>query len=295
MDDRRTEDILFPEKENQTEYSSLKVSEVIEMFKGAGIEDAGFEAKVLFSRFGGFPPYTLVFNDAESSSAELISAVKKRLMRVPFAYVVGDADFYRERYKVSPDVLVPRQDTEILVDFVVKQLPDGARFMDICTGSGCIAISALKNTKNTTAVAVDISDAALRIADENRRSILGDRADDLTLVLADALEYSTDELFDAILSNPPYIPENVYQTLQKEVKHEPKIALVGTGDDGADFYRSLTRKYKHNLKPDGFIAYEIGYDQVDVLLEIAECEGMSCRITKDFSGNDRVAVLQNKK
>ncbi len=294
MDDRRTEDILFPEKENQTEYSSLKVSEVIEMFKGAGIEDAGFEAKVLFSRFGGFAPYTLVFSDAESSSPVLLSAVKQRLKRVPFAYILGDADFYRERYKVSPDVLVPRQDTEILVDFAVKNLSDGARFMDICTGSGCVAISTLKNTKNTTAVAVDISDAALRIADENRVDILGDRASDLNLVLADALEYSTDELFDAILSNPPYISENVYQTLQKEVKHEPKIALVGGGDDGGDFYRSLTHKYKHNLKPGGFIAYEIGYDQADLLRKIAEREDMSCLVIKDLSGNDRVAVLQNK-
>ena len=280
---------------NQKEYSSIKVSEAVEMLKEAGIEDAGFEVKLLFCRFGGFEPYTLVFSDRESSSPELISAIKERLNRVPLAYILGDADFYRERYKVTPAVLVPRQDTEILVDFAVRSLPDGARFMDICTGSGCIAISTLNNTKNTTAVAVDISKEALFVAEENRVNILGARALDLELVLSDALKYVTDEMFDAILSNPPYIVENVYETLQKEVKHEPKIALVGGGDDGGDFYRALTSKYKHNLKDSGFIAYEIGYDQANVLLEIAEKENMSCEIIKDFSGNNRVAVLRNIK
>ena len=280
---------------NHKEYGSLTLSSVIRKFREAGIEDAAYEAKALFTRFGGFEPYNLVFGDPECSSPELFDAVNKRLERIPFAYVVGDADFYRETYKVSPAVLVPRQDTEVLVDFAVGALPIGARFMDICTGSGCIAISTLNNTQNTTAVAVDISSDALMVAEKNRVNILGSRKDDLTLVLSDALTYQTNELFDAILSNPPYIAGNVYQTLQKEVKHEPKIALVGGGDDGGDFYRDLTAKYKSNLKDTGFIAYEIGYDQGELLCNIAKRENMSCEIIKDLSGNDRVAVLRKNK
>lgn len=289
-------------KEYETEKSGadllsggeIKVYELIDIFRSAGIDNAGFEAKVLFGRFGGFSPNTMIFNSDKSSAPELFSAAQRRLDGEPLDYILGDSAFYRETYTVSPAVLIPRQDTEILVDFAVNNIPEGGRFMDLCTGSGCIAISTLRNTKNTSAIAVDISPAAVEIALENKGRYKVELDGRLDIICADALTFDIDEQFDAILSNPPYIVENVYNSLQKEVKREPKIALIGGGEDGADFYRAITSRYKNKLKPDGFIAYEIGYDQAAPLYEIAEREGMSCRIIKDYSGNDRVAVLKFK-
>jgi release factor glutamine methyltransferase len=192
-------------------------------------------------------------------------------------------------------VLVPRQDTEILVDYAVKNLRPGARFLDICTGSGCIAISVLNNTKETTALAIDISGDAIDIAKKNRELNLGESGEArLAFRVADALTLECDERFDAILSNPPYIAEEVYKGLEAEIFFEPRIAFVGGGADGGDFYRELTAKYKNNLSENGFIAYEIGYDQGELLCSIAEREGFLSEIIKDYSGNDRVAVLRKK-
>ena len=272
----------------------IKVSQLMEIFREAGIDNAGFEAKVLFGRFGGFSPGTMIFNNDKSSAAALFDAARRRLDGEPMDYILGDSAFYRETYTVSPAVLIPRQDTEILVDFAVKNIPAGGRFLDLCTGSGCIAISTLRNTKNTSAIAVDISPAAVDIALENKGRYKAELEGRLDIVCTDALAFDTNEQFDAILSNPPYIVEIVYDSLQKEVKREPKIALIGGGADGADFYRAITSRYKDRLKPGGFIAYEIGYDQAAPLCEIAEREGMSCQIIKDYSGNDRVAVLKIK-
>lgn len=272
----------------------IKVSQLVEIFHQAGIENAGFEAKVLFGKFGGFSKNTMIFGNDKSSEPALFDAVRRRLDGDPLDYILGDSAFYRETYTVTPAVLIPRQDTEILVDFAVKNIPNGGRFLDLCTGSGCIAISTLRNTKNTSAIAVDISPAAVEVALENKGRYRAELDGRLDIICADALTFNVDDQFDAILSNPPYIVENVYDSLQIEVKREPKIALIGGGDDGADFYRAITSRYKNRLKPDGFIAYEIGYDQAAPLYEIAEREGMSCRIIKDYSGNDRVAVLKFK-
>ena len=206
-------------------------------------------------------------------------------------YIIGNVGFYREEYLVTPDCLIPRADTEILVDYAVKHLPVGARFADLCTGSGCVAISTLKNTKNTTAVAVDISSGALDVARKNAKQ--NGVSDRLTLTLADVKQGAVCEGIFALLSNPPYVRDDVYPTLDGEIFHEPKIAFVG-GRDGGDFYRRITEIYRDIIDRDGFIAYEIGYDQAELLREIAEQNRMSCEIIKDLSGNDRVSVLRVK-
>ena len=213
----------------------------------------------------------------------------RRAKREPLQYILGEADFYRETYKVTPDTLIPREDTEILVDYAVKNLPTGARFIDLCTGSGCIALSVLNNTKSTSALAVDISAGALRVAKENaRRLSLSDR---IEFLLQDATKpLGVDEVF-AVLSNPPYVSYEAYSELEKEIYYEPRQAFVG-GEDGADFYRAITPIYKNVIPKNGFIAYEIGYDQGALIKDIAKKEGMSSEIIKDLSGNDRVAVLK---
>jgi release factor glutamine methyltransferase len=272
----------------------MKVRDVIRACLDAGIENAAYEVRCLFKKFGGISS-SIIFGDEISRSSELYYAIKRRLNREPFSYIMGDTGFYNETYITTPAVLVPRQDTEILVDYAVKNLPVGARFLDICTGSGCIAISVLNNTENTTAMAIDISADAIEVAKKNRQINLdadGDRR--LDFVVADALSLELSEKFDAILSNPPYISEDVYNSLEAEIFYEPRIAFVGGGSDGGDFYRDLTKKYKRNLADGGFIAYEIGYDQGDMICDIAKKEGFSSEIIKDYSGNDRVAVLRKK-
>ena len=272
----------------------MRVRDVIRTCLDAGIENASYEVKCLYKRFGDIKS-SIIFGDEVSKSPELYYAIKRRLNREPFSYIMGDVGFYNECYITTPAVLVPRQDTEILVDYAVKNLRPGARFLDICTGSGCIAISVLNNTKGTAALAIDISCDAIDVAKRNRELNLGEGGEArLDLKVGDALTFECKEEFDAILSNPPYIAENVYEGLEAEIFFEPKIAFVGGGEDGGDFYRNLTRKYKNNLSEGGFIAYEIGYDQGELLLEIAEREGFFCEIIKDYSGNDRVAVLRKK-
>ena len=272
----------------------MKVRDVIRACLDAGIENASYEVKCLYKKFGGIKS-SIIFGDEVSKSPELYYAIKRRLHREPFSYIMGDVGFYNECYITTPAVLVPRQDTEILVDYAVKNLRHGARFLDICTGSGCIAISVLNNTKETTALAIDISGDAIDVARKNRELNLGEGGESrLALKEVDALTFECDEQFDAILSNPPYIAEDVYKGLEAEIFFEPRIAFVGGGEDGGDFYRDLTAKYKNNLSEGGFIAYEIGYDQGDLLCSIAEREGFSSEIIKDYSGNDRVAVLRKK-
>ena len=271
----------------------MKLVEAIKRLTEAGIESAPYEARELFYAFGGYKRFELLSPDSDCSTDEFLNAMEHRIRREPLQYIIGSVDFYRESYFVTPDVLIPRSDTEILVDVAVKGLPSGALFADLCCGSGCVAISTLNNTNNTRCIAVDISPAALAVAEKNAvRNGVDGRVKfvrcDLLHDLPDGME---DGRFDAILSNPPYVRDDVYEELESEIFHEPKAAFVG-GEDGLDFYRRLTPIYKTKLKSDGFIAYEIGYDQADALMQIAEENGMKCRIIKDLSGNDRVAELR---
>lgn len=263
----------------------MTLKEAIEILKSAGIDSAEYDARELFKLYCPAP----IMLNSECDKEELLSAVERRAKREPLQYVIGEVGFYRESYLVSPDCLIPRPDTEILVDYAVKNLPEGAMFLDLCTGSGCVAISTLKNTKNTTAVAVDISGGALAIATEN--AIRNGVHDRIHFRLADLTKEIIDLPVFAVLSNPPYVADGVYESLEGEIFHEPKEAFVG-GIDGGDFYRHFTPIYKNMIAEDGFIAYEIGYDQAELLQKIAKENHMSCEILKDLSGNNRVAVLK---
>ena len=267
----------------------MRLSDAEARLAAAGIDEARTEARILFSKLGGFADYKLLF-DPECDSEELERAVSARCLRTPLAYILGDVEFYRESYRVSPDCLIPRPETELLVDYAVKHIPEGARLADICTGSGCIAISTLKNTVKTSAVALDLSPAAIALASENaERNGVADRVEFIT---GDALRGIDGEFF-AILSNPPYVSEEAYSALEPEIYAEPKMAFVG-GADGGDFYRRMIPLYKNNLSSGGFIAFEIGYDQGELLRALAAENGMSADIIKDYSGNDRIAVLKNE-
>ena len=269
----------------------MKLSEAVAILKEAGIESARHDARKIFESIGGIESTHLVLSDAESDLPRLVEAVKRRASREPLQYIIGEVKFYRESYNVNNNCLIPRADTEILVEYAVKNLPDGCRFIDVCTGSGCVAISTLKNTKNTNAVAIDVSADAIVTAKQNaEKNAVSDRVE---FICADALENAVDDNFFALLSNPPYVTEADYADLAPEIYHEPKIAFVG-GADGLDFYKRLIDLYKDRIDNKGFLAFEIGFDQADALMGIAKAHGMLCEIIKDYSNNDRVAVLKKR-
>ena len=272
----------------------MRLTEAAARLRAAGIENEIYEARLLFSHFGGLSPSMLYGRDAEAEDARIEPYLLRRERHEPMAYILGEQGFYRESYLVSPETLIPREDTEILVDDAVRRLPKGARFADLCTGSGCIALSVLNNTEGTTAVAVDLSEGALKVARKNAERLgLSDRArfaraDVLSDALSEAL--SSDAPFDAILCNPPYIPREVYETLAPEIFFEPESAFVGE-EEGMIFYRVLISALRPMLKAGGFLSFEIGYDQAERMRALAQESGYDAEILKDLSGNSRVALL----
>ena len=266
----------------------MTLTEAIEMLRKGGVDSPDYDARELFRTFAGFGS-VLIPRDASSDSDELIAAVKRRAAREPLQYIIGTVGFYREEYRVTPDCLIPRSDTEILVDYAVRHIPEGESFADLCSGSGCIGISTLKNTTGTHCDSYDVSDGAIALTLHNAEK--NGTRDRITVIKKDLLREDIDGEYFAILSNPPYIPRSVYEGLEKEIFAEPEIAFVG-GDDGLIFYERLIPVCKKHVKKGGFIAFEIGYDQAESLRALAKENGLACEIIKDYSGNDRVAVLK---
>ena len=271
----------------------MRIDEAARLLTEGGIEDSTREARLIFSHYTGISPALLLTEQGDFDNVNIAEAVRRRAKREPLQYILGEAYFYREKYKVNEGCLIPREDTEILVDYAVKHTPKGESILDLCTGSGCVAISVVKNTVATFATAVDISDDALKLARENAAQ--NGVAERVRFSKQDATTpgEALDGKYFAILSNPPYVTEEEYRHLEPELYHEPKIAFVG-GEDGGIFYKALIPTYKPYLKPCGFMAFEIGRDQGQMLSALADENGFSCEILKDFSGNDRVAVLKPK-
>jgi len=270
----------------------MTLNEAINALREAGIESAEFDARELFKHFGSLKSHELVSRGVSLNDEIIKHRVEQRARRIPLQYIIGEVGFYREIYKVTPDCLIPREDTEILVDYAVKHIPDGEDFIDICTGSGCVAISTLKNTNDTRCLALDISKAALAVAKENAEA--NGVFERIEFIRADAKSFVPTKKAFAVLSNPPYVTDDEYASLKKELYHEPKIAFVG-GKDGLDFYKKIVSLTKDFIKPRGFIAFEIGSGQADALKKIAEENLMTSEIINDLSQKPRVAILKNTK
>lgn len=223
---------------------------------------------------------------------ELENAIKEYENGTPAAYIIGEWEFFGDRYYIDENCLIPRCDTERIVEKVLEHLPENGVLADLCTGSGCIAISVLKRKKNAVGKAVDISEKALIIAQKNAElNGVSDRLDFLCAdVFSDALG---NKKYDVIVSNPPYITSVDMEKLDEYVKKEPASALFG-GDDGMDFYRHIIPSYLKNLKDDGCMIFEIGYDQEEKIKNAAEECNLFCKVTKDYSGNPRVAFITKK-
>ena len=242
----------------------------------ADIDNADIEARMLRQAFSG---------------ETLEEAVQRRCTHYPLQYILGEWDFWRESYEVNEHCLVPRPDTEHLVEQAVKRLPRNAAFLDLCTGSGCVAISTLSSRPDTHAVAIDLFPETLALAERNavRNGVRERFTPHLCDVLAGGASFG--KRFDAILSNPPYIRAEAMKDLSCEVQHEPSAALLG-GEDGMDFYRAILSKWRKHLKSDGFFLFEIGYDQADEIKVLAAEHGLCATVFRDYGGNDRVAFLQ---
>lgn len=270
----------------------MTLNSIIKRLQNAGIESADFDAFALAWEFCHKPKEWLIINrDTELASSELEAAVLRREMREPLQYIIGKWQFRNETYKVSADCLIPRADSETLVETAIQKAPSGAKILDLCTGSGCLAISTLCERKDCTGIAVDISEAALEIAKYNaEHNKVGNR---IEFICADIMRSDFAEQigeFDIIISNPPYIPTEDIKNLEKELSYEPIIALDG-GDDGLVFYRKIISEYLNHLKDGGFMLLEIGYDQAEKLRKTFPA--LNIEIKKDYGGNDRVAIIQN--
>ena len=266
------------------------------VFQDAKIENAEWDALCLMEHFCAVSSSLLrAAPDRNYENEALENAICRRLAHEPLQYILGEWEFYRQTYEVTPDCLIPRADTEILVENAIRLLPIGARFADLCTGSGCIAVSTLAERPDTRAVALEKFPATLSLAEKNAaKNGVSDRFEG---VLADLLsptpalaEFSP---FDAILSNPPYIPTKDIAALSPEVHAEPAVALDG-GADGLLFYRAILQNYTTFLKKDGFFLFEIGFDQAEDLISLGKEHNFShIRVIRDFGGNDRVVYISN--
>ena len=264
-------------------------------FKEKGIESPRLDAEVLLSHILGRERiYLYVHFDEPLEPAELAryrEAIKQRVQRVPIAYIIGEKEFMGLTFKVTEDTLVPRPDTEILVQAAIERLRargDAPRFADIGTGSGAICLSVLHFLPKAQADTVDISPAARAIAEENAAAL--EVADRVTFHTGDLLAPLAGQCYDAILSNPPYIPDGDIAALAPEVRlKEPHTALAG-GKDGLDFYRHLMADAPALLKDGGFLAVEVGIHQAAPVAALAVPSFSRTEILKDYAGIERVVI-----
>lgn len=256
-----------------TTAKKMTIKKIENALTAAGIENAAGEARILYEEFDG---------DA------LQNALARRINREPLQYIIGKWPFFREEYFVSPSCLIPRSDTEVLVEKLVKMLPHGGRFLDLCTGSGCIAISLAKTRADTSGIGADISTDALEIAKKNAAH---NNVRTVEFIHADVTRPSEfSESFDCISANPPYITTSAMKTLAPELAYEPEIALHG-GEDGMDFYRAIIKNFATSLKGGGFFAFEFGYDQKDAAKVLANENGFGFSEIYDYGGNFRAAIF----
>jgi release factor glutamine methyltransferase len=233
-------------------------------------------------------PYRALTPDQE---ATLSTYLDRRERREPVSQILGRKGFWKIMLSVTPDVLTPRPETEVVVDYVLKAFPEQMAFniLDLGVGSGTIILSILAERPAAKGLATDISDEALAVARENAANL--GLAPRLAFIRGDWTEGLADASFDVVVSNPPYIASEVIETLEPEVKdHEPRIALDG-GADGLDAYRRLAPEILRVLKPGGAFAVEIGYDQKDAVEALFKDAGATgVQTLKDLSTFDRVVV-----
>lgn len=272
------------------EYGKSRLSE-------AGIAEAGLDARLLLEYVCHADRNELIlYADRERNSMEeqfYRMVIEKRASRIPLQHITGEQEFMGLPFQVNEHVLIPRQDTEILVEETMRHLGDGMRILDLCTGSGCILLSLLKYSNECEGVGIDISEETLKTARENAEKLGLDAvflAGDLFGPLADFVsERTPDRLFDMVVSNPPYIETAVIDTLMPEVRdHEPFCALDG-GADGLQFYRRILAEAPAHMRRGAVLLFEIGCGQGEAVARLMQEAGfVQVEVLQDYAGLDRV-------
>lgn len=259
----------------------------------AEVPEADLDARLLLEHVCGTDRNTLLAHGDREVTVQEQQLYEKmiagRRERVPLQHLTGSQNFMGLDFIVNEHVLIPRQDTEILAEEVLKELHDGMRILDMCTGSGCILISLMHYSNGCSGTGTDISAEALAVARENAARLLGeDKLQKLELIQGDLFENVAGK-YEIIVSNPPYIQREVIPGLMPEVReHEPVTALDG-GEDGLDFYRRIVAEGRQYLSGGGMLFFEIGYDQGTSVKRLMEESGFAeVRIIQDYAGLDRV-------
>lgn len=266
-----------------------------EQLRSAGVPEAELQARQMLQYVCGMTAadWLAQRDDAmdEDKRGEYERLIARRCERIPMQYLTGEQEFMGMPFRVTEAVLIPRQDTEHLVEEALR-VSEGARVLDMCTGSGCIAVSIAKLGKPASVTAADVSEEALTVARGNADRL----GAEVTFVESDMFENVGGE-YDVIVSNPPYIPPEQLEQLEPEVRdHEPRLALYG-GEDGLSYYRVLVTEGAKRLRPardgetGGVLIVEIGYDQgVSVPSLFREAGFCEVRVRKDYAGLDRVVI-----
>ena len=265
------------------------------MLKSNNVESPKLKARLLLQYVLDKPrQYIIVYDNKEIDKQQqwqYFVNIEKLTKGVPLQHITHRQEFMKMDFFVDENVLIPRPDTEILVEEVIKiaQKYNSPRILDLCTGSGAIAISLKKFVPNADITAVDISEKALEIAQKNAKKL----ETKINFLKSDLFYKLDNKKFDIIVSNPPYIRKDEIKKLSEEVQKEPKIALDG-GEDGLDFYRIITEQAINYLKTGSFLCFEIGYNQKNDVIKIIEDDqnykNTYCK--KDLYGNDRIIITQ---
>lgn len=261
--------------------------QISQILSEAGITEADLEAFYILEHVLNISRSSYFLRKAEEVSQEVcnscIEIAKERSGHRPLQYILGTQEFMGLNFYVNENVLIPRQDTEGLVEQVLALTKGTERVLDLCTGSGCIGISLKKHKSSLQVTAADISTKALKVAEKNAKALEAD----ITFLESDLFDKITGT-FDFIVSNPPYIKSDVIPTLMPEVRdNEPLLALDGK-EDGLYFYRRIVQESKGYLNPDGMLCLEIGYDQGSAVAELMKAQGfIQVRVEQDLCGLDR--------
>lgn len=275
----------------RTSYRKL-FAKALDLLKSSGIENVEYDIKAILTDTFGLDLNKFIldmdneFEPDKDLEAKYLSRIEKRKMHIPLQYIINKQNFYGLDFYVDESVLIPRYDTENIVDRIVKDCKENKclSVLDLCTGSGCIAVSLKKNGFEKV-YAADISDKALAVAKHNAKL----NNADIIFLQSDLYENFPKEIrFDIIVSNPPYISTDKIAELETQVKDfEPKLALDG-GKDGLDFYKKILKLSKDFINKSGRLYLEIGYDQAKEVVDLAKKEGYyNIQIIKDLSGRDR--------
>lgn len=260
-------------------------AEITAVLEKNSVYDSNFEATEIIKEICKTHP-SLITDISKENVMKIREITKKRADGYPLQYIFGKWEFYGYEFFVGEGVLIPRPETELLVDIARKELNKNSIVLDLCSGSGCIPIAIAKET-GAEAYAVELYEKAFSYLEKN---ITHNNAP-VTAVMGDALNntHFAPVLFDAIFSNPPYLTKTEMNELQREVKFEPETALFG-GQDGLYFYRRIFSLWKERLKENGFFAVEVGDGQAEAVAEIIGTEGLKTEIIPDLQGIGRVVI-----